>query len=142
MSGESDEKHPDHFDRQAIKRERAAWPAAACLIVDPPHQLDQNAGPIPRTRWSSKLPLSFAPSSCQHQAGIPVTTTGSVDRVFYDQHFKASYGLLSVGLGNLTDKLGPAHIHSCVDLAGLRSSIVFQDFHHQGCVVRDNDACL
>jgi serine protease Do len=31
VSGESDEKHPHQFDRQAIKRERAAWPAAASL---------------------------------------------------------------------------------------------------------------
>jgi hypothetical protein len=51
-------------------------------------------------------------------------------------------GLLSVGLGDLADKLGPAHVHGPIDLAGLRSRIVLEDFHHQGRIVRDNDARL
>ena len=49
---------------------------------------------------------------------------------------------LSEGLGDLADELGPAHIHGRVDLAGLRSRIVFEDLHHQGCIVRDNNARL
>ena len=32
--------------------------------------------------------------------------------------------LFSVGLGDLTNKLGPAHVHGAVNLAGLRSRIV------------------
>ena len=51
-------------------------------------------------------------------------------------------GLLSVGVGDLADKLGPAHVHGPVDLAGFRSRIVLEDFHHQGRVVRDDDARL
>src|SRR5882762_10104240 len=50
--------------------------------------------------------------------------------------------LLSVRLGDLADELGPAHIHGRVDLAGLRSRIVFEDFHYQGRVVRNDDASL
>jgi hypothetical protein len=50
--------------------------------------------------------------------------------------------LLSVGLGDLADELSPAHIHGRVDLAGLRSRIVFEDFHYQGRVVRNDDARL
>jgi len=49
---------------------------------------------------------------------------------------------LSEGLGDLADELSPAHVHSPVDLAGLRSRVVFEDFHHQGRVVRDDDARL
>jgi hypothetical protein len=52
------------------------------------------------------------------------------------------YNSLSEGLGDLADELSPAHVHSPVDLAGLRSRVVFEDFHHQGRVVRDNDARL
>src|SRR5215218_2568100 len=50
--------------------------------------------------------------------------------------------LLSVGLGDLADELGPGHVHCPIDLAGLRSRIVLEDFHHQSCVVRENDAGL
>ena len=50
--------------------------------------------------------------------------------------------LPSVGLGDLADELGPAHIHRRVDLAGLRTRIVFEDFDHQGRIVRDDDARL
>jgi predicted unusual protein kinase regulating ubiquinone biosynthesis (AarF/ABC1/UbiB family) len=45
-------------------------------------------------------------------------------------------------MGNLANKFGPAHIHGSVDLAGLRSRIVLEDFHHQCRVVRENDARL
>jgi serine/threonine protein kinase len=34
------------------------------------------------------------------------------------------------------------HVHSAINLAGLRSRIVPEDFHHQGRVVRENDARL
>lgn len=62
MSGESDEKDPHQFDRQAIKRERAAWPAAAaCLIVDPPHQLDQNAGPDSQDKVEQQVAFELCP---------------------------------------------------------------------------------
>src|SRR5262245_8607529 len=50
--------------------------------------------------------------------------------------------LLSVGLGNLTHELGPRHVDSGVDLAGLGPRVVLEDFHHQGRVVRDNHAGL
>jgi len=50
--------------------------------------------------------------------------------------------LLSVGLSDLTDKLGPAHVHGAIDLAGLGSPVILEDFHHQGRVVRDDDARL
>ena len=50
--------------------------------------------------------------------------------------------LLSVGVGDLSDKLGPSHIHRAVNLAGLRSRIVPEDFHHQPRIVRDNYARL
>src|SRR5439155_25781058 len=49
---------------------------------------------------------------------------------------------LAVGLGDLADELCPGHVDGLVDLAGLRSRIVLEDFHHQGRVVRDDDACL
>ena len=49
-------------------------------------------------------------------------------------------GLLSVGPGDLADKCGPADVHGRVNLASLRSSIILEDFHHQGCVVRDKTA--
>jgi hypothetical protein len=49
---------------------------------------------------------------------------------------------LSEGLGDLADERGPTHIHGRIDLAGLRSRIVLEDFHHQGCIVRDNNARL
>ena len=52
------------------------------------------------------------------------------------------FHLLSVGLGDLADELGPAHVHGRVDLAGLRSRIVFEDFHYQGRVVGNDDARL
>jgi hypothetical protein len=45
-------------------------------------------------------------------------------------------------LSDLADELSPAHVHSPLDLASLRSRIVFEDFHHQGRVVRDSDARL
>jgi hypothetical protein len=48
----------------------------------------------------------------------------------------------SVGLGNLADKLGPAHVHGPINLTGLRSPIVLEDFHHQGRIVGENDARL
>ena len=35
--------------------------------------------------------------------------------------------LLSVGLGDLADELGPSHVYGPVDLAGLRSRIVFSE---------------
>ena len=50
--------------------------------------------------------------------------------------------LLSVGVRDLTDKLGPPHIHRAVDLAGLRSRVVLEDFHHQGGVIGEDDARL
>ena len=50
--------------------------------------------------------------------------------------------LLPVGVGNLAYELGPGHIHGTVDRAGLGSRIVLEDFHHQGRVVRENDADL
>jgi hypothetical protein len=37
-------------------------------------------------------------------------------------------GLLSVRVGDLTDQFGPADVHGCVDLAGLRSGISRKDF--------------
>jgi len=39
--------------------------------------------------------------------------------------------LLAVRLSDLTHELGPAHVHSAVDLTGLRSCIVFEDFHQR-----------
>jgi hypothetical protein len=50
--------------------------------------------------------------------------------------------LLSVGVGDLADKLDPSHVHGPVDLAGFRSRIILENFHHQGRVVRDDDARL
>ena len=50
--------------------------------------------------------------------------------------------LLSVGVGDLADKLGPGHVHGPVHLAGLRSRIILEDFHHQSCVVGQNDTGL
>ena len=50
--------------------------------------------------------------------------------------------LLSVGLGNLANKLGPAHIHGCIHLTSLRSPIVLEDFHHQRRIVGENHARL
>ena len=50
--------------------------------------------------------------------------------------------LLSVGPGDLTDKCGPGHVHGRVNLASLRSRIILEDFHHQGCVVRHNNTRL
>ena len=50
--------------------------------------------------------------------------------------------LFSVGLGNLANQPGPAHVHGSVSLTRLRSRIVLEDFHHQGRVVRENDARL
>ena len=44
--------------------------------------------------------------------------------------------------GQFGHKLGPAHVHGSVDLAGLRSRIVLEDFHHQGRIVRENDTRL
>ena len=50
--------------------------------------------------------------------------------------------LLSVGVGDLADKLGPGHVHGPVHLAGLWSRIILEDLHHQSCVVGQNDtAC-
>ena len=43
--------------------------------------------------------------------------------------------LLSVGVGDLADKLGPGHVHGPVHLAGLWLRIILEDFHHQTCVV-------
>jgi hypothetical protein len=50
--------------------------------------------------------------------------------------------LLPVGPGDLTDKCGPAHVHGRVNLASLRSRIILEDFHHQGCIVRHNNTRL
>src|ERR1700688_1815485 len=50
--------------------------------------------------------------------------------------------LLSVGVGNLANKLGPAHVHGSINLTGLRSPIVLEDFHHQSRIVGENDARL
>ena len=50
--------------------------------------------------------------------------------------------LLSVSVGDLPDKLGPSHVHGPVDLAGFRSRVILENFHHQGRVVRDDDARL
>jgi hypothetical protein len=66
---------------------------------------------------------------------------------FSDTNFNNSevlhpHGLLSVGVGDLTDKCGPAHVHGRVNLASLRSRIILEDFHHQGCVVRHNNTRL
>jgi hypothetical protein len=51
-------------------------------------------------------------------------------------------GLLSVRLGDLADKLGPTHVHRPVNFSGFRARIVLENFHHQGRVVRDDDAGL
>ncbi len=57
-------------------------------------------------------------------------------------------GLLSVGpgdltgLGDLTDKRSPGHVHGRVNLHSFRSRIILEDFHHQGCVVRRNNTSL
>src|SRR5258708_3579489 len=50
--------------------------------------------------------------------------------------------LLCVGVGDLADKLGPGHVHGPVHLAGLWSRIILEDFHHQSCVVGQNDTGL
>jgi hypothetical protein len=50
--------------------------------------------------------------------------------------------LLSVGLGDLADENGPAHIHGGVDPSSLRSRVIFEDFHHQSRVVREDNARL
>ena len=50
--------------------------------------------------------------------------------------------LLSVGVCDLADKLGPGHVHGSADLARFPSPIVLEDFHHQGRVVRDYNARL
>jgi hypothetical protein len=59
-----------------------------------------------------------------------LSTAASADKLFF------------VGLGDLTNKLGPAHVHGAVNLTGLRSPIVLEDFHHQSRVVGKNDARL
>ena len=50
--------------------------------------------------------------------------------------------LLAVGMSNLPDELGPGHVHRGIDGAGLWARVVFQDFHHEGCVIRDDHAGL
>ena len=50
--------------------------------------------------------------------------------------------LLSVGVGDLAAKLGLGHVHGPVHLAGLWSRIILEDFHHQSCVVGQNDTGL
>jgi hypothetical protein len=55
----------------------------------------------------------------------------------------AARGIVTfVGLRDLSNKLGPAHIHRLIDLAGLRPRIVLENVHHQGCVIGDDDTCL
>src|SRR5579862_6907256 len=66
----------------------------------------------------------------EYAANAIASTTASADE------------LLSVGLCNLANKLGPAHVHGSVNLTGLRSPIVLEDFHHQGRIVGENDARL
>ncbi len=47
-----------------------------------------------------------------------------------------------LGLRHLSDELSPGHIDGPINRAGLRSRIVFEDFNHQGRVVRYDDARL
>ena len=53
-----------------------------------------------------------------------------------------AHSLFAVGVRDLPDELRPRHVHCAVDGAGLRSCVVFQDFHHQGRVIRDDHAGL
>jgi hypothetical protein len=64
----------------------------------------------------------------------------ALDTTEANGHF-GSYSF-SVGVRNLAYEFGPTHIHGSIDFAGLRSRIVLEDFHHQGCVVREDDARL
>src|SRR5260370_30215046 len=80
-------------------------------------------------------------SSLSGTAGLPpfISFSTSVPELNSAVHANL---LLSVGVGDLADKLGPGHVHGSVDLASFRSPIVLEDFHHQGRVVRDYDARL
>jgi hypothetical protein len=50
--------------------------------------------------------------------------------------------LLAIGVRNLPHELRPRHVHCTVHGAGLGSCVVFQDFHHQARVIRDDHAGL
>jgi hypothetical protein len=50
--------------------------------------------------------------------------------------------LLAVGLGDLAHEFGPRHVHCLIHRDGFGLRIVLEDFHHQGCIVRQNDTSL
>jgi hypothetical protein len=50
--------------------------------------------------------------------------------------------LLSVGVGDLANKLSLSHVRWPLDLAGFRSRVILENFYHRGRVVRDNYARL
>jgi hypothetical protein len=47
--------------------------------------------------------------------------------------------LISVGVGDVADKLSPGHVQGSVDPAGFGPPVVLEDFHHQGRVIRDDE---
>ena len=49
---------------------------------------------------------------------------------------------LAVSVRNLSDKLGPPHVQGAIDGAGFWPSVVFQDFYHQRCVIRQDYSSL
>src|SRR2546428_13138585 len=95
----------------------------------------------PFVRTSGKL-ASVTFGAAIDEKLIQITQPSNKDRPTRNDRRLAYYCLLPVGLGDLTHELGPRHVHGPVDLAGLWSPIVLQDFHHQGRVVRDNNTSL
>ena len=67
-------------------------------------------------------------------------TKSAADTVAFLQRYASR--LLTVGVGDLADKLGPGHVHGPVHLPGLRSRIILENFYHQSCVVGQNDTGL
>jgi len=81
---------------------------------------------------------------CRHDAAAIPDRCEREDwfSTFVERNALSAGRLLSVGVGDLADKLGPTHVHGPVNFAGFRSRIILENFHHQGRVVRDNDASL
>src|ERR1700720_2915029 len=50
--------------------------------------------------------------------------------------------LFGVSLRDLTDQLRPGHVDRTVDGTGLQSRVVFQNFDHQACIIRNDHAGL
>jgi hypothetical protein len=62
----------------------------------------------------------------------------SAKRAFVEPYAFSAGRLLSVGVGDLADKLSPRHGHDPVGLAGFRSRIIVENLPHEGRVARGN----